>query len=184
MKISKFGYGGIGFKVNQGMDAGKQFSNWGEELISPAMFEEGLDYLYEFGEIVEIVGDTRTNYIVKPIDATTTADAKLGVIMNEVTGGTEIRQGRVTRGVPNAVLNVWDLQLNTAKITVSLQGEDAVAIGDTVHLGNGTNGTLAGAIYPAEITDGTIALPNLTIQSHTMTPSTTAIRTVAIGKGL
>lgn len=181
---SKFGYKGIGFYVNGAIDAGKQYSNFGEELIRPAFFEDTLTYDYEFGEIVEIIGDTRTNYLVKPIDGDTLPTANLGVIMWEVTGGTSIREGRVTKGVSNVVLNVWDLQLNTAKVVVSLQGTEAVTIGGAVHLGNGTNGTLAGALYPAEITGGTIEIEALELASGSMLPSTTAIRTIAIGKGL
>lgn len=182
--VSKFGYKGIGFYVNSSLDAGTQYSNFGEELIRPALFEGLTDYVYEFGEIVEIVGDTKTNYLVKPIDATTTPDGNFGVIMKEVTGGTKIREGRVTNGVSNVALNLWDLQLNTAKIVVSLQGTEEVTLGGAVYLGNGTNGTKAGAIYPEAIENGTIEIEGLSIQSGTMKPSTTAIRTVAIGKGL
>ena len=66
--LSKFGFGGVGFQVKNGTIMPGSNKRWlgGERFVKPALFEDDVnDYVYEFGEIVEIVGDTRTNYIVK-----------------------------------------------------------------------------------------------------------------------
>lgn len=182
--LSKFGFGGVGFQVKNGTIMPGSNKRWlgGERFVKPALFEDDVnDYVYEFGEIVEIVGDTRTNYIVKPIDATTTADAKLGLIMRELTGAQDIRTGVVTNGIPNVTLNIWVLDVNLGGVGAAYKGlAEDVEIGGAVFVGNGTAGTVAGAVYAKAVSNGTIAT-DLVFKSLAKAPTTTTALAVEIG---
>lgn len=182
-KLSKFGFGGVGFKVKGNtIMPGNQGMVWGARgLVAPALFAEDLDYEYEFGEIVEITGDTGTNYIVKPIDENTLATAVLGVIMREITGDTTIHAGIITKGIPNVTLNIWPLEKNVGDIAVAVKGATKPAINGEVFVGNGTNGTVAGVAYPAAISGGTIAT-DLVFKSLANEPTETNALAVRIGR--
>lgn len=184
-KLTKFGFGGIGFKVKRNTIMPGVNRTWlgGERFVVPALFDESLTYTYEFGEIVEIVGDTDTNYIVKPITAETLETAKLGVIMHEITGAQNIRDGLISNGVPNVTLNVWLLDRNLGGIGVAVKGATAPKIGDKVHVGNGTNGTVAGVAYAAAVTNGTIDT-NLVFKSVATAPTETTALSAEIGVAL
>lgn len=185
MAVSKFGFGGVGVVVkNNTIWPGDQ-RTWlgGERAVVPALFDaDAPDYVYEFGEIVEIVGNTRTNYIVKPIDGDTLATAKLGVIMREVTGARDIKTAVVTRGISNIPLNVWVLDENLGGIGVAYKGlQEAATIGGTVFVGNGEADTVAGAVYAAAVVGGTIET-DLVFKSVAKAPSETTALSVEIGK--
>lgn len=184
MAISKFGFGGVGFQIKKGTVWPGEQKNWlgGERAVLPALFENTVnDYVYEFGEIVEIVDNTETNYIVKPIGATTAATAKLGVIMRTLTGAQNIRTGVVTNGVPNVAIEVWLLE-NLGGIGVAYKGDVKDAeINGQVFVGNGTNNTVAGATYGKAITGGTVAT-TLVFKNLPKAPSTTDALAVLIGK--
>lgn len=186
MAVSKFGFGGIGFKVRKNTIEPGVNVRWlgGERFIVPALFEADLNYEYEFGEIVEIVGDTRTNYIVKPLDDKTTANSKLGVIMATMTGAQNIRTGVIRNGIPNVTLEVWLLDENLGGIGVAFKGDKAAAtIGGAVFIGTGEATTVRGAVYPAAVTGGTIT-SNLVFQKLPNTPSETNALSVQIGRKL
>lgn len=185
VKVSKFGFGGVGFTTKRNTIMPGVQRTWlgGERFIVPALFDASVvDYNYEFGEIVEIVGNDRTNYIVKPISAATTATAKLGVIMQTITGDTTIKGGIITKGLPNVTLEIWLLEENLGGIGVAFKGDAKdVAIGGAVFIGNGTNATVAGAVYGKAITGGTIA-SKLVFKSLTNAPTETAALSVEIGR--
>lgn len=185
MAASKFGFGGVGFQIKKGTVWPGEQKNWlgGERAVLPALFENTVnDYEYEFGEIVEIVDNTETNYIVKPIDGDTTADSKLGVIMRTLTGAQNIRTGVVTNGIPSVAIEVWLLEENLGGIGVPFKGDvEDVEINGQVFVGNGTNGTVAGTTYGAAVTGGTIAT-NLVFKNVPKAPSTTEALAVLVGK--
>lgn len=185
VKLSKFGFGGVGFKIRRNTIMPGVQRTWlaGERFVVPALFDATVtNYTYEFGEIVEIVGNDRTNYIVKPITSATLATAKLGVIMKTLTGDTTIHGGIVVNGLPNVTLEIYLLDENLGGIGVACKGLAAdVEIGGAVFVGNGTNGTVAGAVYAEAVSNGTIAT-DLVFKSKANTPTETAALSVEIGR--
>lgn len=185
MAVNKFGFGDLSFKVKYPtLFAGYQHKLWGERLITAGYFDGTVDYTYGFGEIVELVKDDGKNYIVKPIDATTTAAKPLAVIMNEITGAETVLGGTINKGVKQVPLNLWilDGKINNGTVIVPVvEGTTTkVALGGQVYIGTGANGTIAGSAYSQNVT-GTIAPTGLIFTSKVSKPTAAAGLTAAIG---
>ena len=187
MSVNKFGFGDLSFKLLSGAKfAGNQVKHWGTRKIGAGYFEQGLDYTYGFGEIVEIAGDNEKNYVVKPISSATADTATLAVIMNEITGATTIHQGTINAGDKHVPLNLWLLvreNMGTVSVPVVESDTVKVEIGGKVYIGTGADGTIAGSAYAENVT-GTIAREGLVFTSKAGKPTAANGLTAAIGFGL
>lgn len=179
----KFDFGKLLHVVSDAKFAGQQATVSHDRIVKPALFEADADTTYEFGEIVVITGNTKTNYIVKNVDETITSDDKFGVVMNEITGATTIHGQIIDTALPNVVLNIWGLEDNLDAIVVPVfENDKEVEIDGEVFLGNGEEGTVAGGIYTEEVIDGTIKLEGFVFKSEANKPTTGSQKTAAIGR--
>lgn len=180
---NKFKFGALKHIVTDALFAGRQHKQWGHAYIAAAYFEPDYTGEYGFGEIVEIVGDLKTNYRVKPIDATTTESATFAVIMNEITGAQTIHAGTVNNGIPNVPLNIWPLikeNKGTIIVPVVEGATTKVVIGGAVYVGTGASGTIIGSAYSQNVT-GTVLLTDAVFTTKATQPTLDEGLTVAIG---
>lgn len=178
---NKFNFGKLSHKLERVIFAGEVVKKWGENKIAGAYFDKALTYTYGFGEIVEIVGDLRTNYKVKPVDATTTANSTLGIILRELTGAASINDVTVENGIPSVPLNVLPLtKVNLSSFGVPVvEGTTKVAVGGQVYVGTGASGTIQGSAYSTNVT-GTIIATGVAFNSLVTKPTLDAGLTASI----
>lgn len=173
------------YRAKVGVYAGEIFINREKPLILPALFADDDTAQYEFGQIVELVGDTKTNFTIKEIGADTVNTGTFGVIMGTITGATRTyNPNGIITAERHIVVNVFILdRLASGSIGVALkllEGQTDPLRGGKVFVGNGTNGTISGAVYPEAVTDGTIELANVEVASEVFTPYLNGAKTIAI----
>lgn len=183
--MSKFGFKGLPIVPSTAKFAGSIVERYGyDRNVIPALFAKDDSHVYEYGEVVEIVGDTRTNYVVQAVTDDTAATANLGIILRQRDGKTDIKGGLLEKGERNVALSVWVIRDNKGSVAVPILGGLAlVEKGGAVHLGTGLQGTIAGAVYGEEVSnDGTVELTGIIMRGLPTKPYTnTDIGTVAIG---
>lgn len=183
--MSKFKLGKLPIKPSTAKFVGQIVDRRGyDRVVIPALFAKNDAHAYEYGEVVEIVGDLRTNYVVQAVTDSTAVDANLGVILYQRDGKVDIRGGLLTKPEDNVTLSVWVLRENRGTVAVPVMGGFAsVQNGSTIFLGTGLNGTVAGAVYGETISeDGTITLTGLKFKDIAEFPTTsTEVATAPIG---
>lgn len=183
--MSKFKLGKLPIKPSIAKFVGQITDREGyDRVVIPALFAKDDNHAFEYGEVVEIVGDLRTNYTVQAITDSTAVDANLGVILYQRDGKVDIKGGLLTKPEDNVTLSVWVLRENRGTVAVPVLGGDTlVKAGGTIHLGTGLNGTVAGAVYGEAVTsDGTIAITGLKFRDVAHFPTTsTEVATAPIG---
>lgn len=183
--MSKFKLGKLPIKPSTAKFVGQIVDRKGyDRVVIPALFAKNDAHAYEYGEVVEIVGDLKTNYVVQAITDSTAVDANLGVILYQRDGKVDIKGGLLTKPEDNVTLSVWVLRENRGTIAVPvLGGFSSVQNDATIYLGTGLNGTVAGAVYGEAVTsNGTIEITGLKFKDKAEFPTTsTLVATAPIG---
>ena len=188
-KIDKFGFGGIGFTVKtNGTFPGVRTTDWGFPYIGPGLMDFNVEtnatYNYCQGEIVEIIANTDATYVVKPVDANTTTNSALAVIINVTGGQTNTQPGRIVENAPQVTLALYVLKdINMGGVSVVYKDTAQPTVGAQVYLGLGTNDTVAGTVYSTSGA-GKIAINNFVFKNLPYAPSSTNAKAIKIGAKL
>lgn len=136
----------------------------------------------EFGEIVEITGRNGKALQIKRVAAATITAARAGFVIRDIVGGRVIQQG-VIEGIkggthvpatviPASSANGWGFAIAVG---------EAVAAGDQVYVGKGTNGKLLGVAYKTS-GDDTVAITGWKFTSASYKPTSSDSLAAFVGK--
>ena len=150
--MAKFAYGSLSRVLKpKGYLPGSITSAFGPRYVAAGILKTGTTAV-EFGEFVELESNTSKSYIVKVVDAGTTA-AQLGVVVRDVVGGALLTTDEGENNIiaypkKNVPLSIFvQTAGNKGKIVAFLGASQTPAVGGAVFVGKGTGTTVAGALY-------------------------------------
>lgn len=150
--MAKFVYGALPRTIKaKGYLPGHITSAFGPRYVAAGILKTGTDAI-EFGEFVELESNTSKSYIAKIVDDGTTA-AQLGVVVRDVVGNSLLTNDEGDNNIvaypkKNVPLSIFvPTAGNKGKIVAILGASQTPAVGGDVYVGDGTNSTVAGALY-------------------------------------
>ena len=179
----KFGFGRPSAIVKSlGHFPGQQYSALGPALVIPGIPASG--YAYGFGEIVKIVDNHEGTYSFRAVTTSDTAVA-LAVVKRDIVGGNDPEAEVIAKAKSHVAVSLFLLsEEQHASITVPCGASASIAVGSAVHIGLGTGGKVAGAVYGASDSTHTVALTGFEFKTLPFKPSETNALAVVIGKKL
>lgn len=173
--MAKFVYGSLPRVLKtKGYLPGHITSAFGPRYVAAGILKTGTDAV-EFGEFVELESNTAKSYIVKVVDDGTTA-AQLGVVVRDVVGNSLLTSDEGDNNIiaypkKNVPLSIFvPTTGNKGKIVAFLGASQTPAVGGAVYVGDGTNSTVAGALYTTT-GDGKLAATGWKFASTKFTPT-------------
>lgn len=179
----KFGFGLPSMIVkSKGHFPGQQYSVLGPRLVVPGVPASG--YAYGFGEIVKIADNHEGAYSFRAVTTSDTAVA-LAVVMRDIAGGIAYDDNVVEKAKSQVAVSLFLLnEEQHGAIVVPCGASASIVVGGAVHIGLGTGGKVAGAVYGASDSTHTVALTGYEFKTLPFAPSDTSALAVAIGKKL
>jgi hypothetical protein len=123
---------------------GPRFHDVGK--VDPDVADAG--WLPEFGEFVEITGETAKSKIIAEVDEDTVA-TNLALVVRDVVGAQTLGQGIVEGPKANVPVTLAIQTAGQKGHYVAILAGGTPSIGGTVYVGLGTGTTVAGVVYDA-----------------------------------
>lgn len=179
----KFGFGKPSAIVKAlGHFPGQVYSVLGPQLIVPGVPASG--YAYGFGEIIKIADNHEGTYSFRAVTTSDTTVA-LAVVKRDMVGGNDPDENVISKAKSHVAVSLFLLsEEQHGSIAVPCGASASIAVGGAVHLGLGTGGKVAGAVYGASDTVNTVAITGYEFKTLPYKPSDTDALAVVIGKKL